>query len=213
MVPTSIKLIAFDWDGTLLDSKEATLEAYKVVFSEAGIPLKVEEMPKYYSPNWHLTYKALGLPENLYDWADNRWHEIYQKQKRSLMEGAFEILCWLKRQNYLTVLLTAATRKRVEEELKSFHISCYFNKVVCMEDFGVKKPDPLPLIELIKEVNIKPLNLIYVGDSPEDIEMGKMAGVWTAGITGPYIPEETLRASNPSFFLKDLFELKALLSK
>ncbi|MCR4427747.1 MAG: HAD family hydrolase [Caldiserica bacterium] len=208
LVPASIELLAFDWDGTLLNSKEATLQAYRVIFSEAGIPLRLEDVFKYYSPNWYRTYKALGLPEELFEWADNRWLEIYRDCPRTLMDGALEVLEWLKRKGFLLALLSAANRNRLEDELKVFNLEGFFSRVVCMEDFGTRKPDPLPLESLIKSLKVSFKRAAYIGDSPEDIEMGKRAGVFTVGIPGPYVSREILKASNPSLFLENIKELK-----
>lgn len=210
LVPKSIKICVFDWDGTLLNSKEATIQAYKVIFSEAGIPLCLDDVFKFYSPNWYRTYKALGLPEELFEWADNRWLEIYRDYPRNLIEGAIDVLTWLKEKGFLLALLTAANRNRLEDELKNFNLQKFFSKVFCMEDFKTRKPDPLPLISLINELNVSPKNTAYIGDSPEDIEMGRRAGVFTIGIQGPYVSRETLKASNPSIFLENLKSLKQI---
>jgi len=207
LVPNSIRILVFDWDGTLLDSKEATLHAYKVIFQEAGIPLREEDVFKFYSPNWYKTYEALGLPEKLYSWADSRWLEVYRNQPRSFMDDAPRALQSLKGAGYTLTLLTAANRIRLEEELQSLKLEGFFHKVACMEDYKRHKPDPLPLLSLIQELGADPSQTAYIGDSPEDMEMGKKAGVFTVAVKGPYVSESALIASGPSLFVYDLGEL------
>jgi HAD superfamily hydrolase (TIGR01549 family) len=207
LVPASIEVLTFDWDGTLLNSKEATLRAYQVIFREAGIPLREEDVFRYYSPNWYRTYKALGLPEELYSWADNRWLEVYRNQPRSLMDDAPQVLQSLKGARYTLALLTAANRNRLDEELRIFNLQHFFHRIVCMEDYRTRKPDPLPLLSLIEELHTIPEKTAYIGDAPEDVEMGKRAGVYTVAVKGPYVSEEILIASNPSLFVRDLSEL------
>lgn len=207
LVPTSIRILVFDWDGTLLNSREATLRAYQIIFQEAGIPLREEDVFKFYSPNWYKTYEALGLPERLYSWADSRWLEVYRDQPRSFMDNAPQVLKSLKGAGYTLALLTAANRDRLEEELQSFKLGQFFCKVVCMEDFRTRKPDPFPLLSLMRELGTDPSQTAYIGDSPEDIEMGKKAGVLTIAVKGPYVPERILLASGPSLFVQNLKEL------
>ncbi|MGB9553335.1 MAG: HAD family hydrolase [bacterium] len=207
LVPTSIRTLVFDWDGTLLNSREATLRAYQIIFQEAGIPLHEEDVFKFYSPNWYRTYEALGLPERLYSWADSRWLEVYRDQPRAFMDNAPQVLKSLKEAGYTLALLTAANRDRLEEELQSFKLGQFFCKVVCMEDFKRRKPDPFPLLFLMAELGTDPSQTAYIGDSPEDIEMGKKAGVFTIAVKGPYVPERILLASGPSLFVQNLKEL------
>lgn len=210
-VPTSINILTFDWDGTLLDSREATLKAYQVVFEEAGIPICFEEVLKNYSPNWYKTYQALRLPEKLYSWADQRWLEVFRQEPRKLVSGAQETLEVLSSKGYGLVLLTAAARERLVEELQIFGLEHFFQKVVCMEDFKARKPDPAPLLFTIGQLHSEPENFAYLGDSVEDIEMGKKAGVFTIAVEGPYVPREALVRANPSILISNLKELLKIL--
>jgi phosphoglycolate phosphatase len=47
----------------------------------------------------------------------------------------------------------------------------------------------------------------YIGDSPEDIEMGKRAGLLTVGVRSAYPTNWKLERSNPDIFIQSLSEL------
>jgi len=52
-----------------------------------------------------------------------------------------------------------------------------------------------------------------VGDTPQDMEMARAAGVRAIAVLGPFPTEKQLRAAMPEFLLEDLRELPALLKK
>ncbi len=82
-----------------------------------------------------------------------------------------------------------------------------------MEQFGARKPDPMPLQRTLESMSIPPHHAIYVGDTVEDIEMGRGAGTLTLAVQGPYVPLDVLAAANPSFLVKTLRGVLQLLSE
>jgi len=50
-----------------------------------------------------------------------------------------------------------------------------------------------------------------VGDSPEDLEMAKSAGVRAIAVLGPFPTEKRLRAARPEFLLESIRELPEVL--
>ena len=63
-----LRAVLFDWDGTLLDSAEASYHCYVRLFSDFGIPFGRAEYQRTYSPDWYHTFRCVGLPEE--QWAD-----------------------------------------------------------------------------------------------------------------------------------------------
>jgi phosphoglycolate phosphatase-like HAD superfamily hydrolase len=54
---------------------------------------------------------------------------------------------------------------------------------------------------------------VYVGDSPEDLEMAKSAGVRAIAVLGPFPTEKRLRAARPDFLLESIRELPDVLKR
>jgi len=54
---------------------------------------------------------------------------------------------------------------------------------------------------------------VYVGDTPEDLEMAKAVGMRAIAVLGPFPTEKRLRAAKPEFLLKNLEELPGLLKR
>ena len=68
-----LRAVLFDWDGTLVNTAEASYRCYEKLFGSYGIAFDREAFRRTYSPNWHLTYSALGLAEERWAEADARW--------------------------------------------------------------------------------------------------------------------------------------------
>jgi pyrophosphatase PpaX len=75
------------------------------------------------------------------------------------------------------------------------------------------KPHPEPLRLALRQMKLAPAACVYVGDSPQDVEMARRAGVRPIGVLGPFPTEKRLRAAKPEFLMEYLEELPDLLKK
>ncbi|HXM95075.1 MAG TPA: HAD family hydrolase [Candidatus Dormibacteraeota bacterium] len=202
----SILGVLFDWDGTLLDSYQADSSAYLSMFNEMGIPWGLKELARHYSPNWYNVYRAAGLPKECWDAADISWRRQYANHRPKLISGVRGILARVKRQHRLG-LVTSGDRARVLRQLRSFGLTSLFSARVCSGDTLRKKPHPEPMILALQRLRLDPSACVYVGDSPEDMQMAKRAGVRAIGVIGPFPTEKRLRAARPDLLLTSIQEL------
>ena len=75
-----------------------------------------------------------------------------------------------------------------------------------------KKPHPEGLETALALLNRLPEQSCYVGDSPEDVEMGKKANMLTIGVRSGYPTNWRLASANPDIYLESLTELSSLFS-
>lgn len=202
----SLQGVLFDWDGTLINSYAADSSAYLAMFREMGIPWGLEELAQHYSPNWYRVYRAAKLPRARWDDADRAWRAQYAKHSPRLIAGARQVLKRLGRVHQLG-LVTSGDRDRVTRQLHAFRLTHVFDARVCSGDTAQKKPHPAPLWLALQQLCLKPSACVYVGDSPEDLEMAKRAGVHAIGVLGPFPTEKRLRAARPDFLLESIREL------
>jgi HAD superfamily hydrolase (TIGR01509 family) len=198
--------VLFDWDGTLIDSYAADSSAYLAMFSEMGIPWGLEELATHYSPNWYRVYRAAKLPKAKWDDADRAWRHQYAKHSPKLIAGARQVLTRLGRAHHLG-LVTSGDRDRVARQLRAFRLTRLFEARVCSGDTPEKKPHPAPLRLALRQLRLQPSACVYVGDSPEDLQMAKRAGVRAIAVLGPFPTEKRLRAARPDFLLDSIREL------
>jgi phosphoglycolate phosphatase len=208
----SLQGVLFDWDGTLIDSYGADSSAYLAMFGEMGIPWGLADLARHYSPNWYRVYRAAKLPRARWDDADRAWRAQYAKQSPKLIAGARQVLARLGRAHHLG-LVTSGDRDRVTRQLRAFRLTRFFGARVCSGDTPQKKPHPAPLRLALRQLCLKPSACVYVGDSPEDLEMAKRAGVRAIAVLGPFPTEKRLRAARPDFLLESIRELPDALKK
>jgi len=198
--------VLFDWDGTLLDSYAADSAAYLAMFREMGIPWGLEELARHYSPNWYRVYRAAKLPRSRWDEADRVWRRNYAQYNPQLMAGVRRVLACLTRRHRLG-LVTSGDRDRVVRQLRAFRLTRLFSARVCSGDTPHKKPHPAPLRLALRQMSLEPSACVYVGDSPEDLEMARRAGVRAIAVLGPFPTEQRLRAARPELLLQSIGEL------
>jgi pyrophosphatase PpaX len=207
-----IKGVLFDWDGTLLDSFHADSSAYIAMFREMGVTWGLEELAQHYSPNWYDVYRAAGLPEQHWSAADAAWRKHYSGFRPKLISGARKVLTAVGRR-YKLGLVTSGDRDRVLRQLREFRLTKSFRARVCSGDSVHKKPHPEPLNFALQCIGLKPANCVYVGDSPEDVQMAKSANVRVIGVLGPFPTEKRLRSAKPDLLLNSIADLPAALKQ
>jgi HAD superfamily hydrolase (TIGR01509 family) len=209
----SLRAVLFDWDGTLVDSAEASYRCYVRLFSGFGIPFDRARFESTYSPNWHRTYEALGLPRERWDEADARWLEHYGCEETRLLPGAREALVLLRDQGLDLALVTSGDRVRVSAELDRLEVRAFFRSLTCAGDTAHRKPHPEPLRRGLRDLGREPAESAYLGDSPEDVEMARGVGVYAVGVPGGFPNRAALAASGPDLMAPDLpAAIRALLA-
>jgi HAD superfamily hydrolase (TIGR01549 family) len=211
LTTSTLRGILFDWDGTLLNSYAADSAAYLAMFRAMNIPWTLSDLEAHYSPNWYHVYKAANLPRHKYAAADQAWREHYAKHRPKLLPGARRVLSQLARRHALG-LVTSGDRDRVHQQLRDFNLFNQFVARVCSGDTRLRKPHPAPLRLALRQMNLRASETIYVGDSPEDLQMARSAGVRAAiAILGAFPTEKRLRTANPDLLLDSITELPAAL--
>jgi HAD superfamily hydrolase (TIGR01509 family) len=206
----SARAVLFDWDGTLLDSYASDTRAYLTMFRALGVHWGVAELTRHYSPNWYRVYRAARLPREKWDEADRLWTIAYGKESPALLPGARRIVQTLSR-DFDLAIVTSGNRRRVRRQLRGFNLASYFSACVCSEDTPRKKPHPAPLNLALDRLRADPEECVYVGDTAEDIEMARRAGVRPIGVLGPFPTAERIRAARPDTILRSIRDLPSYL--
>ena len=111
--PRRLRAVLLDWDGTIVDSAEASFRCYVRLFDSYRIPFDRERFQRTYSPDWYRTYEALGLPRECWAEADARWLGFYAGEENVILGGAREALKRLDEAGIRLGLVTSGTRSRV----------------------------------------------------------------------------------------------------
>jgi HAD superfamily hydrolase (TIGR01509 family) len=181
----SPRAILFDLDGTLLDSYALHLKAYQTMFVRLGYQISEETFTATYSPDWRRTYTAMGLPEELWDKADEIWLEEVARLSPPLIQGVPHMLEQLDG-TYLLGIVTSGSKRRVARDLDAASIRAYFHVVVTGDDVQARKPAPEGLEIALRALDVSPKQALYVGDTDIDLAMARAAGMPFVGVRGKF---------------------------
>jgi len=202
-----ITTLLFDWDGTVVDSAQLGLMAYEKAFAELGTPFDHETYREVYSPNWLSVYSGLGLPKEQWQRADELWTHHYDQLTAGLIEGACATLAQLRKKGYRMGVVSSGNDLRVNREIVELGLAGFFEVVICHEQISNRKPHPEGLEMAMCSLGCHETQVGYVGDTPEDIEMGKAARVLTIGVRSDYPTSWKLENSQPDILIESLSEL------
>jgi phosphoglycolate phosphatase len=207
----AVRAVVFDLDGTLLESLASHHRVYRKVFAELGLRLDDSDYARHYSPNWYIFYERMGVPQSRWADADRIWLRHYAEEAPYPREGADALLAVVKNSGRSLGLVTSGERSRVERDIHRAGWAQVFGVVVCGGDVEQRKPLPGPLLHALAALRTAPHSALYVGDTVEDVEMGKAAQTVTAAVLGGFSGREVLEAASPDYLVESLPELTELL--
>ena len=127
--------IVFDWDGTLVDTLPAMLDANAQVLEEYGLPFDHARYRAAYIPDWRVMYQRLGVPDSAIEAAGARWLELYSAiATLQPFAGAESALRRLSAAGHVMGIVTAGDRPVVEDQLERFGLGKLLPIRVCGDD-------------------------------------------------------------------------------
>jgi HAD superfamily hydrolase (TIGR01509 family) len=206
-----IATVLFDWDGTLCDSGAALHRAFTKLLAEFGLSFTLAEYKAVFTPAWYRMYEAFGLPRESWPLADSRWLHHFDGEEPELLPQAADVIDRCRAEGLQVGIVTGANRDRVLLEFDRLGLS--FPAVVCHEDVVDRKPHPEGIEKALALLNAGPETCCYVGDAPEDIEMGKRAAVFTIGVVSEYVTRSRIEQAAPDLLLESIEQLPAALAR
>jgi HAD superfamily hydrolase (TIGR01509 family) len=202
-----IDTVLFDWDGTLVNTAEASFQAFSKSMQDIGVSMDRESYSMIYSPNWHNMLAALQVPRDRWAEVEDLWLHHYGGNIPELMPGAEVVIKKLHQREFILGIVTNGSRSRVLNELLHCGLEGLFRVVICGEDVSNPKPHPEGLESASMRLGRTPDACCYVGDTPVDVETGRRAGMQTIGIPGPYPGSHKLFDQNPDYIFESLENL------
>ena len=177
------RLIAFDLDGTLIDSRRDLADSANALITElGGTPLSEEAIGTMVGEGAALLVRRAvqGAGVRVPDLAGalRRFLEIYDDRLLNhtrLYDGMADIVRQARRHARVT-LLTNKPRRPTERILDGLGIRDLFDDVVGGDSPLPRKPDPAALLEMMRAANASAGATLLVGDSAIDLETARRAG-------------------------------------
>ena len=214
----AIKLLIFDLDGTLVDSKLDLALAVNATRLHFNLPLLDNELVSSYVGNGVqvLMRKSLGA-----DWSEAElqkaleyflgYYRDHMLDHTTLYPGVGESLDRLKALGLQMAVLTNKPVRFSGDILAGLGVGGYFFRVYGGNSFEQKKPDPTGVHRLMAECGVSQAETMIVGDSAVDVRTARNAGVAVCGVTYGFQPE-SLAQDVPDFLVDRLEQLAERIS-
>ena len=182
-----LRLVGFDCDGVLFDSRQANIAFYNDILARFGYPPMLPQAVDYVHSHTFqesLAYLFRESPQ-LEEALEYCRRLDYQRFIPMMVEEPYlrEFLGFLRPRCYTALATNRTTTTRAV--LEYHRLADQFDLVVSALDVSRPKPHPESLWRILAHFNLKPEEVIYIGDSQVDEEFARNAGVALVAYRNP----------------------------
>ena len=190
------KIVIFDFDGTLVDTKGLIVEA----LNQLAVPFDFERLDpddicKLRNTRSFDFLKVIGVPLWKGPFLIRRIQKMISGNIKdlTLVHGLAEVLNALKDNGYRLAVVTSESEQNVKLFFEKYRGKCFDEQVSDIFVFGKR----FAIKRLIKRYGILPEDAYYVGDETRDIVAAKKAGVSAIAVTWGFNTEHILEITGP----------------
>ena len=218
--PHKIRLLIFDLDGTIIDSRMDLIQSINAMLRNFQRPELPGDLIATYVGDGApmLVRRAMGndvsdqLLQKALDYFLG-YYRIHKLDHTVIYDGIPEALATIAApRNGLQRQMAILSNKPVNPSRDITHalgLGDYFVRIYGGNSFATKKPDPEGALKILQETASKPEETLMIGDSANDTLTGVNAGLWTCGVTYGFAPH-TLETPRPDVLIDTPRELSEM---
>ena len=219
-----IKLVAFDWNGTLLPDSKPAWECDNIIFKRYGRkPISYKRFQETFDIPISKYWTANGLDEKVFSEHHEEIHDeffrIYSAKvaKSRTRAGAKEVLKWLDRNKIAAIIYSNHFVHDIKSHLSRLGMLEYFCDIL-----GRPKKSQEHMHNRFKETNLRNYiknkgygldEVMSVGDTVEELEIGHSLGICAVALTGGHNSTKRLKTCKPDFLIHNLKDLIVIIKK
>lgn len=211
------KLLIFDFDGTLCDTRESIVKTYRMVMEHMGL----EDRDDSLLASTIGTPLVKAYPELFPQLTEEEarravsvhrafWDGHQDELRPRLFPGVYDTVWKLYNYGHILTIASARRRDSLKDFIRIFGLDTCFDFIVGVEDVVNAKPHPEAVNAILGKYGTDPSEAFVVGDMPVDILMGKGAGVSGCGVTYGNSCREDLLAAGASYVIDDFADLTGI---
>lgn len=204
---SGIRLIIFDFDGTLGDSQKLITDTMLATIERLNLPMRSREE----------CARTIGLPlkecfSSIIPMSDEQaeecaevYSEIFNVKNVpgavTVFSGVIETLERLSAQGILMSIASSRSHRTLAKLMDELDLSKYITYLIAADDVVEKKPAAESVLKTLRHFNIEAHETLVVGDTEFDILMGRNAGTHTCGVTYGNGSKESLEAAKAEWIV------------
>jgi phosphoglycolate phosphatase-like HAD superfamily hydrolase len=222
----AFKLLLFDIDGTLLlggglggrAMEQAGKELFGDSFSTQSLDTSGKIDPQIYQElaDLHPHLEMVNHHDRFRDtYLLKLERELAKERSQYVLPGVFELLAALRETEHTLGLLTGNYSKAAPLKLKAANIQPDWFEVTAFGDEAASRPDLPPVAMRKYEArygNLKPSEVMIIGDTPRDIDCAHANGCFAFGVATGSWSYESLQEAGAHHVAHDLSDAEAFLS-
>ena len=234
------KLIIFDFDGTLGDTRRNIVTTMQMTIAELKLPTRSDdECASTIGLPLAGCFKALfpDLRDEEIQCCADTYRRIFDENLKAIIPQPFpkvaETLFALKKKGFTLTIASSRSKASLVELVRDMGISDCFSLLIGANDVENAKPNPEPVLKTIEMLNqllskgliderqaleqgdilhFKTGQALVVGDMAVDILMGANAGAKTCGVTWGNGSREELQQAGADYLIDNMDELLEMIS-
>jgi phosphoglycolate phosphatase len=208
------KAVIFDLDGTLVDSIKDIADAMNAVLDKRNYPTYDYDTYKTFVGSGVRSLVIKALPDAVpgaeeVDACLEDMMSVYSElciNKTNPYDGVLELLEQLKSKN-LKLSILSNKENTLTKKVSAALLPDYLNPVLGLKEEAHKKPNPKVVLEICEDINVKPEETIYVGDTDVDILVAKNANMLPVGVSWGFRAKEELLKVGAAHILEHPLDL------
>ena len=204
---SGIRLIIFDFDGTLGDSQKLITDTMLATIERLNLPMRSREE----------CARTIGLPlkecfSSIIPMSDEQaeecakvYSEIFNVKNVpgvvKAFPGVVETLERLSSQGILMSIASSRSHRTLAKLMDELDLSKYITYLIAADDVVEKKPAAESVLKTLRHFNVEAHETLVVGDTEFDILMGRNAGTHTCGVTYGNGSKESLEAAKAEWIV------------
>lgn len=197
------KVIAFDCDGTLVNTYNLIQKTFRITFKELfpDVFITDQKYESFFGPSLKETFAQYVDTEEKINYCIERYRYHNQKIMAEMIEifdGIEEMLKTLKEEGYRIMIVSNKASQAVKRSVELCNIDKYIEAIIGYEMI-IPKPNPDGIYQAMKLYEVD--NLLYVGDTTIDMITGLNANVPTIGVTWCKSSKEELLNSGATYVI------------
>ena len=176
-----IKHVVWDWNGTLLDDIDVSMDALNWILKKEKLRLVLDkkEYRKFFQFPVIEYYKKVGFDfeKTPFPILAKEYMSYYQPHSMecSLHTGVDEVLSLFHEKGLHQYLLSASDLTFLHEQLRNYDIKQFFEQICGLDNIHAHSKADLAK-RFVKERNLNPKEVVFIGDSVHDSEVAHGAG-------------------------------------
>jgi HAD superfamily hydrolase (TIGR01549 family) len=220
-----LQKIIFDFDHTLVEfgahvEWRGAIQKIEEIYLDEGIPRAVVEQSKGIGfklmrsvHNYMLgvlrSERVIEVQSRVF--AALEEYELLGVGKAKPLEGAENLLSWLRVNGYQCAIVSSNGTRAIEHTLEHLKLGGFFVRVFGRDASSRLKPYPDQNQLCLTSLRWNAKETLLVGDSPDDILSASLLSIFTVGIVSGFVKREKLLEAGANRTIQNLAELPSLL--